>query len=79
MFNPVAPYRYLFHTVYLFMVDITNADVFVCSCRTWICCLDITRFYEEQLVCMAGLPKKTVNQAPSAGGGRFRHNLHSSL
>ena len=27
---------------------------------------------------MAGLPK-TVNRAPIVGGGRFRHNLHSSL
>ena len=24
----------------------TNPDLFVCGCRTWIC-LDITRFYEE--------------------------------
>ena len=34
-------------TVYLFMADIANPDLFVCGCRTWIC-LDITRFYEEQ-------------------------------
>ena len=42
-FGAVAPYRYLLHTVYLFMADIANPDVFVCSCRTWIC-LDITCF-----------------------------------
>ena len=47
MFNPVAPYGYLLPTVYLFMADIANPDLFVCGCRTWIC-LDITRFYEEQ-------------------------------
>ena len=34
-------------TVYLFMADIANPELFVCVCRTWIC-LDITRFYEEQ-------------------------------
>ena len=43
MFNPVVPYRYLLPTLYLFMADIVNPDLFVCSCRTWIC-LDITRF-----------------------------------
>ena len=47
MFNPVAPYRYLLPTVYLFMVDIANPDLFVCGCRTCIC-LAITHFYEEQ-------------------------------
>ena len=47
MFNPVAHYGYLLPTVYLFMADISNTDLFMCGCRTWIC-LDITRFYEEQ-------------------------------
>ena len=47
VFNHVAPYRYLPPTVYLFMADISNPDLFVCSCRTLIC-LDITRVYEEQ-------------------------------
>ena len=47
MFNPVTPYGYLLPTVYLFKTDIAYPDLFVCSCRTWIC-LDITRFYEEQ-------------------------------
>ena len=46
VFNPVAP-GYLLPTVYLFMADIANPDLFVCGCRTWIC-LDITCFYEEQ-------------------------------
>ena len=46
MFNPVVPYRYLLPTMYMFMVDITDPDLFACSCRTWIC-PDITRFYEE--------------------------------
>ena len=45
MFNPVAPYRYLHPTVYLFMA--VNPDLFVCSYWTWIC-LEITHFYEEQ-------------------------------
>ena len=47
MFNPVAPYQYRLPTVYLFMANITNPGLFVCSCWTWIC-FDITRFYEEQ-------------------------------
>ena len=47
MLNSVASYGYLLPTVYLFMADIENPDLFVCSCRTWIC-LDITRFCEEQ-------------------------------
>ena len=82
MFNPVAPYRYLLPTMYLFMADIANPDLFVCGCRTWIC-LDITRFYEEQRQPSSGSAwpacPKTVNRAPIVGGGRFRHNLHSSL
>ena len=47
VFNPVAPYRYLLSTVYLFMADIANPDLFVYSCHTWIS-IDIIRFYEEQ-------------------------------
>ena len=43
--HPVAPYRYLLPTVYLFVADIVNLELF--SCVTWIC-LNITRFYEEQ-------------------------------
>ena len=48
VFNPVATYRYLLSTMYLFMVDIANSDLFLCGCRTWIC-LDIAHFYEEQV------------------------------
>ena len=43
MFNPVTPYGYLLPTIYLFVADIVNPDLFACGCRTWIC-LDITRF-----------------------------------
>ena len=83
VFNPVAPYGYLLSDMYLFMADITNPDFLVWSCRTWIG-LDITRFCEQQRqpsqrVRIAGMPKKTVNRAPIAGGGEVRHNLHSSL
>ena len=53
-----SPNLYLLPTVYLFMADIANPDLIVCSCRTWIC-FDINRLYEEQRqqVRMAGLPK----------------------
>ena len=78
LFNPVAPYQYLLPTVYLFMADNANPDLFVCGCRTWIC-LDITRLYEEQRQQSSGstLPAclKTINRAPITVGGRFRHNF----
>ena len=47
MFNDVAPYRYLVPTIYLYVADIANPDLFACSCRSWIR-LDISCFYEEQ-------------------------------
>ena len=72
MFNPVAYYRYLLPTMYLFMADIANADLFVC--RIWIS-LDITRFYEEQRQPSSGFTRpacsKTVNLAPFLGVGAF--------
>ena len=82
VFNAVAPYRWQFPTVYFFMADIANPDLFVCSCRTWFC-LDITRFYEgqRQPSSRSAWPAcpKTVNLAPIAGGTRFWHNLQSNL
>ena len=64
--HPVAPYRYLLHTVYLFMADIANPDLFVCvvvgpgflsttasSGSAWSAC------------------QKTVNRAPLLGTGGF--------
>ena len=43
VFNPVAPYRYLLPTMYLFMTDITYPELFVCGCQTCFfvstCCL----------------------------------------
>ena len=42
VFNPVAPYRYIFPTVYLFV-----GDLLACGCRTWIS-INIARMYEEQ-------------------------------
>ena len=64
MFNPVAPYGYLLPTVYLFLADFANPDLFVCGGRTWIC-LDITRFYEGPHA------QKTVNRASLLGEGGF--------
>ena len=78
----VAPYGYLFPTVYLFMVDMANPDLFVCSCRTWVC-LDTTRFYEKQRQPSSGsawpaCPKhgKSGHLLLRLGGGGVRHNLH---
>ena len=36
MFNPVAPYQYLFSNMYLSVADITNPDILGCCCQTWI-------------------------------------------
>ena len=41
MNNPVAPYGRQLPTVYLFIADIANPDLFVCGCRI---SLDITGF-----------------------------------
>ena len=48
MLNPVAPYQYLLPTMYFFVADITNPDLFACSYRTYIR-LNIARFYQEPL------------------------------
>ena len=68
----VVTYGHLLPTVYLFMADIANPDLFVSGCRTWIC-LDITRIYEEQRQPSSGSAwpacPKTVNRAPIFGVG----------
>ena len=67
MFNTVLPYRYLLPTMYLFMTDIANPDLFVCCFQTWIC-IDITLFCDEQRQLSswsawpACPPQKTVNR-----------------
>ena len=68
VFNHVAPYRYMFPNVYLFVVDIMNLDLCVC-CQTWMC-LDITRFYEEQCQPFSGCtwpacPQNFLNRGES--------------
>ena len=47
MFKPVAAYGYRFHTVYLFMADIANPDLFVCVCRTWTTDTDIKNYIQH--------------------------------
>ena len=76
MFNPVAPYRYLFPNMYLSVADVANPAFIGGCCQTWIS-LDIGRFYEEQCQPSSGSAwpacPKTVNRAPLLGG---RHNFH---
>ena len=48
VFNLVAPDGYLLPTVYLFMADIANQDLFVCGCGICIC-LHIARFYKKKI------------------------------
>ena len=57
--------------LYFFVADITNTDLFVCDCWTWIS-IDITHFYEEQCQPSSGSAcPKTVNRAPIGGGSGF--------
>ena len=82
MFNPVAPYEYLLHTVYFFMADIANPDVCVCVVIGLGCVSTSPAFMRSSASHLAGthgqLAPQTVNRAPIAGGGKFRHNLHNS-
>ena len=78
MFNPVAPYRYLFPNLYLSVADIAIPDLFACIGRTWIS-LNIARFYEEHCQPYSGSAwadyPKNGHKNPIAVGGRGRHNL----
>ena len=72
MFNPVAPYRYQFPNLYLYLADIANPDLFGCGSQTWIS-LDITRFYEEHCQPSSGSAwlacPKNGNRPPFLGAG----------
>ena len=61
------------------MADIENPDLFACSSRTWIS-LDTAHFYEEHCQPSSGSAwlgfPNNGNQAPIAGDGRCRQNLH---
>ena len=80
MFNHVAPYGYLLPTVHLFLADIQ-------TCLFVVVGSGFVTTSSAFMRCSASYPagphgrlvKKTVNRAPIAGGGRFRHNLHNSL
>ena len=75
-----APYQYLHPTMYLFMAYITNPDLLVCGCRTWIS-LDIGRFYELFQPCSSSACPacpKPVDRALIVGDRRGRHNLPDS-
>ena len=41
----VSPYRYLLHTVYLFMADFTNPDLCVCVCVCELSDMDLSRHH----------------------------------
>ena len=79
VFNNVAPYEVLLSTVYLFMADIANPDLFLCGCRTSTSHTFMRSIARNPAGPHGRLVQKTVNRAPIAGGGRFRHNLHSRL
>ena len=81
MFNHVSPYRYRLLTVYLYVGDNGNADLFACGCRTWIVSTS-PAFMRSSASHPAGpqglLSPKTVNRASIAVGGKYLHNLHIS-
>ena len=83
MFSLVEHYWYLLPTVYLYVADIANPDLFACNCQTWNT-LDISRFYEKQCQPFSGsawpaFPQKTVNRVSNAGGWCYRHCVVWSL
>ena len=72
VFNPVAPYRYLFPNLYLSVADVANPDLLACGSRTGIS-LDIARFYQEHCQPSSGSAwpacPKNGNRAPILGEG----------
>ena len=78
MFNPVAPCRYLLHTVYLLMAYIANPDLFVCSCRTWSF-LDITHFYEEQRQPSSGSARSSCPKYGKSGPHCWRQEVSTQF
>ena len=54
--NPAVLYLYVRSTVYVFMPDISNADLFVCFYQTSPVFMGAAPAIQR--ICMAGLPKK---------------------
>ena len=83
VFNPITPYGYMLHSMYLFIADIHRKPRIVC---VMLSDLHLSRHHPLllgtapviQRVHMAGL-SKNGNSGPYCWGGRFRHNVHSSL
>ena len=78
VFNPVAPYGYLLSDMYLFMAHITNLDLFVVVGPGLV---SPSSAFVSSSASHSAWPAspKTVNWTLIAGGGKVRHNLHSSL
>ena len=79
VFNHVAPYRYRLPTVYLFMADIANPDLFCVVVGPGFVPTS-PAFMRSSASHPAG-PHGRLSKlrAHIPGVGRFRHNLHSSL
>ena len=80
VFNPVAPYRYLLPTVYLFMADIENTDLYVVVGPGFVSTLSaFMRTSASHPAGPHGRPAQNkVNQVLIAGGGMFQHNCSLS-
>ena len=79
VFNPVAPYGYLLPNVYLFMAHIAIPYLFVGPGFVTTSPAFMRSSASHPTGPNGRFVKKTVNRAPIAGGGRFRHNVHRSL
>ena len=66
-----------FLTFCLFMADITNPDLYLFKVVGSGLVLTSPAFVSSSA--SGSACPKTVNRAPIAGGGKVRHNLHSSL
>ena len=79
MFNPVAPYGYL-PFICLWQISQIQTRLFIVVGPGLIS--TSPTFVSSSASHPAGLHdqhvKKTVNRSPIAGGGKVRHNLHSS-
>ena len=75
MFNPGVPYGYLLPTVFLFMADIANPNLFVGP--GWVS--TPPAFMRSSASHLVGPHGQLAQKNAKSGGRGFQHNLHSSL
>ena len=78
VFNHVTPYRYILPTVYLFVEDIANPDLFVCVV-VGPGFVSISSAFMKSRANHTSWPACPKDGKSGPMGRRFLHNLHSSL